>query len=132
MDSTSATPPPNPKSPSLHSTTSSLTLIPDQRLTSNAQTNAPSSELPYYTSTRPTGKAPKPFAQKKPQSALGKFMSKFQSPAVRQTTAARERELLEEERTGVKKVTTGSAASDPGAATAAHYAFSGGGPGGAF
>ncbi|KAK0702233.1 hypothetical protein B0H67DRAFT_393913 [Lasiosphaeris hirsuta] len=46
---------------------------------------------------------PKPDAAPKIKSRISKFMSKFQSPAVRATKAAREREQLEEVRTGVKK-----------------------------
>lgn len=47
---------------------------------------------------------PNPDAKPKEKSRLGKFLSKFQSPAVKGTTAARDRVKLEEERTGVKKV----------------------------
>ena len=49
-------------------------------------------------------KTPNPNAQPKKKSKLSEFFSKFQSPAVKSTNAARERELLEQERTGVKKV----------------------------
>jgi hypothetical protein len=111
------------KAPSLRSRASSITLIPDEPTAS-----AENGELPRYTRYERTGN-PNPDAQPKHKSKLNKFMSKFQSPAVKRTVAARERELLEEERTGIKKHTTGSAASDAGPATAAHYAFSGGGPG---
>lgn len=45
---------------------------------------------------------PNPDAQPKPKSRLSKFLSRFQSPAVKSTLAAREREKLEEERRGVK------------------------------
>jgi len=47
---------------------------------------------------------PKPEAVAKPQSRFSKFMTKFQSPAVKATKAAHAREMLEQERTGVKKV----------------------------
>ncbi len=113
------------KTPSLHSTTSSITLIPDQP---QPATTGTSGELPHRIQYERTGN-PNPDAQPKHKSRLNKLMSKFQSPAVKRTVAARERELLEEERTGIKKHVVGSAASDPGTATAAHYAFSGGGPG---
>ncbi|KAK3356548.1 hypothetical protein B0T25DRAFT_536966 [Lasiosphaeria hispida] len=46
---------------------------------------------------------PKPNIAPKTKSKLSRFMSKFQSPAVQATKAAREREQLEEVRTGVKK-----------------------------
>jgi len=49
-------------------------------------------------------KAPNPDAKPKTKGKLGTFLSKFRSPAVKATTALRERELLEQERTGVKKV----------------------------
>ena len=125
MDTNSTTPSTNPKSPSLYSTTSSATLIPDD----TPQATTSSSELPRYTRITPTGVPPNPSAQPKPKSALTKLFGKLQSPAVKQSVAARERELLEEERTGLKKTTFGGAASDAGPATAAHYAFSGSGPG---
>ena len=129
MDTNSTTPSTNPKPPSLHSTTSSVTLIPDQPPTDGSKATATGSELPQYTRITPTGVPPNPSAQPKPKSAFGKLFGKLQSPAVQQSVAARERELLEEERTGLKKTTVGSAASDAGPATAAHYAFSGAGPG---
>ncbi|KAK0614728.1 hypothetical protein B0T14DRAFT_528967 [Immersiella caudata] len=47
---------------------------------------------------------PNPDAQPKQKGKLSKFLSKFQSPAVKATNAIREREMLEQERTGVKKV----------------------------
>ncbi|KAK3897819.1 hypothetical protein C8A05DRAFT_38606 [Staphylotrichum tortipilum] len=123
MDTSSATPTAVDKSPSLHSKTSSITLIPEQP---QPTASAGSGELPRYIHYERTGD-PNPEAQPKHKSRFNKLMSKFQSPAVKRTVAVRERELLEEERTGIKKHTTGSAASDPGPATAAHYAFSGGG-----
>ncbi|KAK0741556.1 hypothetical protein B0T18DRAFT_394134 [Schizothecium vesticola] len=47
---------------------------------------------------------PNPDAQPKKKSKISSFFSKFQSPAVKATNAARERVLLEQERTGVRKV----------------------------
>ena len=129
MDTNSTTPSTNSKPPSLYSTTSSVTLIPDQPPTDTTLATTTSSELPRYTRITPTGVPPNPSAQPKPKSALTKLFGKLQSPAVKQSVAARERELLEEERTGLKKTTFGGAASDAGPATAAHYAWSGSGPG---
>ncbi len=88
---------------SLHSNLSSTTLGQD----ANNQHPAPAqpesaASSPRYIYTKKTGRPPNPDAQPKSKSALGKFMSKFQSPAVRQGNDARDRELLEEERTGVK------------------------------
>ncbi|KAK4448775.1 hypothetical protein QBC34DRAFT_406708 [Podospora aff. communis PSN243] len=45
-----------------------------------------------------------PDAQPKKKGKLSSFLSKFQSPAVKASTAIREREMLEQERTGVVKV----------------------------
>ena len=47
---------------------------------------------------------PNPDAQPKKKSKFSNFLSKFQSPAVKATNAARERELLKQERTGVRTV----------------------------
>ena len=47
---------------------------------------------------------PNPDAQPKTKSKFSNFLSKFQSPAVKATKAARERELLKQERTGVRTV----------------------------
>ncbi len=46
--------------------------------------------------------APNPDAQPKEKSKVSKFLTKFQSSAVKATNEAREREKLEEERTGRK------------------------------
>ena len=63
---------------------------------------APSARPQYsYIDSR---KTPNPDAKPKTKGKLGTFLSKFRSPAVKATTALRERELLEQERTGVKKV----------------------------
>jgi hypothetical protein len=48
--------------------------------------------------------APNPDAKPKVKGKLSTFLSKFRSPAVQASTAIREREMLEQERTGVKKV----------------------------
>ncbi|KAK5655107.1 hypothetical protein OQA88_6006 [Cercophora sp. LCS_1] len=50
-----------------------------------------------------TQKKANPNAQPKTQSKLSAFLSKFRSPAVKATTAIRDREDLEAERTGVVK-----------------------------
>ncbi|KAK1835029.1 hypothetical protein QBC39DRAFT_182917 [Podospora conica] len=47
---------------------------------------------------------PNPDAQPKKKSKISSFFSKFQSPAVKATNAARDKVLLEQERTGVRKV----------------------------
>lgn len=47
---------------------------------------------------------PNPDAQPKKKSKISSFFSKFQSPAVKATNAAREKVLLEQERTGVRKI----------------------------
>jgi hypothetical protein len=90
---------PNQKPPSLRSTTSSVTLAvkPDHEKEKELVPER-------YTYVKKTGPA-NPDAQPKEKSKLGKFLTKFQSPAVKKTNAAREKELLEEERTGTKKYT---------------------------
>ena len=94
---------PPARAASLHSNLSSTTIGKDN----DVQTPAPAqpesaASSPRYLYYTETGRPPNPDAQPKPQSALGKFMTKFQSPAVRQGNEARDRELLEEERKGVK------------------------------
>ncbi len=113
MDTSST--PKETATPSLHSSLSTTTLgkadsdtttlnQPDSNTTTTAtapQTSEPKqpSRYLYY---EKTGRPPNPDAQLKPKSKLDKLLSKFQSPAVQKTNAARERELLEEERRGVK------------------------------
>ncbi len=110
----------NPKKttpPSLHSTSSTTTLAkpdsntttlnkPDSNTTTpteTTKTNTPQAKEPErYLYYKKTSKPPNPDAQPKPKTKLDKLLSKFQSPAVKQTNAAREREQLEEERRGVK------------------------------
>ncbi len=94
---------PQAEAASLHSNLSSTTLGQDKnsRPPAPAQLESAASS-PRYIYTKKTGRPPNPDAQLKPKSALSKFMSKFQSPAVRQGNEARDRELLEEERRGVK------------------------------
>ena len=48
-------------------------------------------------------RTPNPDAKPKSKSKIGKFLSKFQSPAVKATTAIHERAKLEQERTGIRK-----------------------------
>ncbi|KAH6853279.1 hypothetical protein B0I37DRAFT_348747 [Chaetomium sp. MPI-CAGE-AT-0009] len=117
-----------PQQPSLHSTTSSTTLAATtttvntttvNTTTVNTTTTAAPRREPgqyVYIDKRVT---PNPDAQPKPKSRLSKFLSKFESAAVRQANAAREREALEAERTGVRKYassgTPGSAMQSTGA-----------------
>ena len=96
--STSETTTPTP--PSLHSALSTTTLSKGTVTTTTASQPTPQPERYLY--YKKTGRAPNPDAQLKPKSKLDKLLSKFQSPAVKRTNAARERELLEEERRGVK------------------------------
>lgn len=49
-------------------------------------------------------KAPRPEFAPKPKSKLNKFISKFQSSAVKQTEAIRQHGQEEAERTGVRKI----------------------------
>ena len=60
-------------------------------------------------------KEPRPDFTRKPKSKLSKFLSKFQSPAVKKTEQIREQELEEAEQTGVRKIQTHNA---PGTAWA--------------
>ncbi|KAK4189453.1 hypothetical protein QBC35DRAFT_472672 [Podospora australis] len=97
--------------PSLASKTSSTTLTENQ---------GGGSEIPdRYTYVERIGE-PNPNAQAKPPSKLSKFFSKFQSPAVKKTNAAREKEKLEEERTGVRVYTPMPAPVGSGANTVVH------------
>ncbi|GAB1319529.1 hypothetical protein MFIFM68171_09739 [Madurella fahalii] len=104
--------------PSLHSTPSSSSLgttntaKPDQPGINNAPPNGQTKQGEAGQASKPqtpqryvyyerTG-VPNPDAQPKPKSKLSRFLSRFQSPAVKSTLAARERQKLEEERRGVK------------------------------
>ena len=62
---------------------------------------SPATRQPYVYVERTT---PNPDAKPKTRSKIGQFLSKFKSPAVKATTAIRDREDLEAERTGVKKI----------------------------
>ncbi|KAK3900061.1 hypothetical protein C8A05DRAFT_36296 [Staphylotrichum tortipilum] len=91
METSSAT----TKLPSLHSST---TLVP-----TSDQTQATSKEpcRTYYQRMGP----PNPDARPKSKSKLGKLLSKLpSSAAVRRSVDVRERQLVEEERTGVRRV----------------------------
>ena len=68
---------------------------------SKAQQQPPATRQPYVYVERTT---PNPDAKPKTRSKIGQFLSKFKSPAVKATTAIRDREDLEAERTGVKKI----------------------------
>lgn len=118
-----------PTTPSLHSFASSTTLHTtgtadtdrtQMAITATTTTNA-DKEPPRYTYIERSGRAPNPDAQPKPKSKLSKFMSKLQSPAVRQTNEARERQKLEEERRGVTICTTMGTPSTATQATAAYF-----------
>ena len=118
--STNAQPTTNPnKPPSVHPTASSTTLAvnPDPPTTTTNQEKKYTPEP--YTYTKRTGPG-NPDAQPKEKSKLGKFLSKFQTDAVKKSNAAREREKLEEERTGIKKYTASGA---PGSTTQSAAAF---------
>lgn len=93
---------------SIHSNASSVTLVGtsgQERIQlaqqhSSDRTAGPPRPIFYRLNGRPN-----PNAQRKPRSKLRAFMSKLQSPAVRATTEAREREKLEDERLGIKTLT---------------------------
>ena len=87
------------KPPSLHSKASSTTLVPTSNQAQTASTE--SSSVHLY---EPTGRPPNPDAQPKGKSKLSKLLSKLASPTVRRSLDLHERQLLEEERTGVKRV----------------------------
>jgi hypothetical protein len=123
--------------PSLHSMASATTLVPDQTKPTNEKAEKDNGErdsveedntdkysaerdVPRYLYYKKTG-TPNPDAQPKPKTKLDKLMSKFQSPAVRRTNAAREREKLEEERTGVRVYTPAGAVAGSYQATAAYF-----------
>ncbi|KAK4141803.1 uncharacterized protein C8A04DRAFT_30648 [Dichotomopilus funicola] len=99
----------NPKPPSPDSTASSTTLtnklpnpLDPQTQPSTSNTTSDNGTLTQYIYTERVG-PPNLDAQPKKKSKLSKFLSTFQSSAVQQTNAAREREKLEEQRTGVRK-----------------------------
>ncbi len=93
METSSAT----AKPPSLHSKASSTTLVP-----TSDQTQTTSKE-PCRTYYQRTGR-PNPDAQPKSKSKLGKLLSKLPSSAVQRSVDSRERQLVEEERTGLRRV----------------------------
>ncbi|KAL2151002.1 hypothetical protein VTH82DRAFT_6100 [Thermothelomyces myriococcoides] len=64
-------------------------------------------EYRYMARKQPAG--PNPDAQPKHKSRLSRFLAKFQSPAVQQANAARERRKVEEERAGVATQTPAGA-----------------------
>jgi hypothetical protein len=100
MDAATAT---NKTPPSLHSNPSSTNLDKhDASQPPVTKQEEPRTQPDRYLYYKKTGRAPNPDAQLKPKSKLSSFLSKFQSPAVKKTNDARDRELLEEERRGVK------------------------------
>ncbi len=91
METSSAT----TTSPSLHSSTT-LVPTPDQTPTTSKEPCRT-----YYQRVGPSN----PDAQPKSKSKLGKLLSKLpSSAAVRKSVDVRERQLVEEERTGVRRV----------------------------
>lgn len=99
MDASSVTSTRTTKPPSLQSKASSTTLVPTSDQTQTASPEPSSAHL-----YKATGRPPNPDAQPKPKSKLSKLMSKLASPSVRRSLDLHERQLLEEERTGVKRV----------------------------
>ena len=93
MEASSAT----TKPPSLYSKASSTTLVPTSDQT---QTTSKEPCHTYYQRMGP----PNPEAQPKSKSKLGKLLSKLPSSAVQRSVDMRERQLVEEERTGVRRV----------------------------
>ncbi len=113
--STTDSPPTKQDTPSLRSKASSTTLA----VTTTARASGTdAADPPRYLYHQKVGPG-NPNAQQKAKSKLAKFMSKFQSPVVQQTNAARDRELLEEERTGIRVLTPAGAVAGSGQATAA-------------
>ncbi len=113
------------KPASLHSNPSSTSLDKDKDgdgQPAAAETQPPQANPSRYLYYEKTGRAPNPNAQLKPKSKLGAFFSKFQSPAVKKTNDARDRELLEEERRGVKIYTATGAPMGSAQATGAYMA----------
>lgn len=110
------------ENPSLHSRASSVTLTtkPDASQSQPASATGKHEAGPARYVYQERVGAPNPDAQPKQKSKVGRFLSKFQSPAVKQTNAARDRELLEQERTGVKTYTP---LGTPGSANQATAAF---------
>ncbi|KAH6651233.1 hypothetical protein F5144DRAFT_558848 [Chaetomium tenue] len=115
----------NPHPFSLPSSTSSTTLA-TTTTTTTTTTQTPTNNPPQpprepqqytYISKRTT---PNPDAQPKQKSRLGKFLSKFESSAVRQANAVKESKRLEAERTGVHKL---AATGTPGNAAQSTAAF---------
>ncbi|KAK4150398.1 hypothetical protein C8A00DRAFT_36994 [Chaetomidium leptoderma] len=106
------------KTPSLHSRASSTTLVTKPEKAPESQEGSSEEPQRYVYGVRTA--APNPNAQLKPKSKLSKFMSKFESPAVRKTKAAHERQKLEEERTGIKIYTPMAA---PGSTSQSFGAF---------
>ena len=116
---------------SFHSTSSTtLQTTTSQTYTNNDQTTSHQTnpdQPPENTTTHEPGQyvyvarrtTPNPDAQPKPKSRLSKFLSKFESSAVRQANASREEKRLEAERTGVHKrsvsVVPGNAGQSTGA-----------------
>jgi hypothetical protein len=91
---------------------------PNQTITNQPSENTATHEPGQYTYVEKRT-IPNPDAQPKQNSRLGKFLSKFESSAVRQANAAREAKRLEAERTGVHKravsVVPGNATQSTGA-----------------
>ncbi|KAK0726363.1 hypothetical protein B0T21DRAFT_33206 [Apiosordaria backusii] len=86
------------------SLTAASTVVPDDETTRKKPLETPARYL-YYEKVA----EPNPDYVAKPPSKLSKFMSKFQSPAVKATKAKRQAEIDEERRTGVKVYTPAGA-----------------------
>ena len=97
----------SPSSSTLQTTTSQTYTNNDQTTSNQTITH----QSPESTATHEPGQftyvrkrtTPNPDAQPKQKSRLSKFLSKFESSAVRQANASREHKQLEAERTGVHK-----------------------------
>ncbi len=91
-------------------TSSTTTATPSLRTKTSSTTLNPCSEQfptrePAFIYYKSTGHAPNPDAQPKPKSMLRRLLAKLPSTtAVRRSTQMRDAQLLEEERTGVKRV----------------------------
>ncbi len=102
------------KPPSLHSKSSSTTLAPTL-----VDQPEPAYREPCYNYTKRVG-PPNPDAQPKRKSWLGKMVAKLPSSAVQQSLDARQRLLLEEERTGIRRIRVED---NTGSATAASLSY---------
>ncbi|KAK4096849.1 hypothetical protein N658DRAFT_501095 [Parathielavia hyrcaniae] len=89
----------NARPPSSHSTASTTLAVKPDPAKDQPETEFHPKRYGYIDKVG----AGNPDAKPKEKSKLGKLMSKFQNPVVKQSLAACEREKLEQERTGVRK-----------------------------